>query len=149
MNYRAIIREGVKLIVNLTESPVSPLSNTQCASCNFNITENCCYEEDIFEDVEESDNLQVLFLPVRDGYVPTFEQLEIFLFHANEVISKGHKVIVHCHAGVGRTGLFLAAYLMDKYGWGPEETISKLRFYRPHSMQFNPDDVRIPFNPVV
>ncbi|KAI8622505.1 hypothetical protein BC830DRAFT_435709 [Chytriomyces sp. MP71] len=50
--------------------------------------------------------MAVLFLPIPDGSVPRFEQLDIFLKEANTTIRAGKKVIVHCQAG--KVGIHLA-----------------------------------------
>ena len=139
INYKSILAQGVGLIVNLTEAPVTPDSILECSTCNYDGQEVWC-ERDVFEDVSPEDDLQCLLLPLKDGHIPTFKQVEIFLKHAQETIVKGRKVSVHCHAGVGRTGTFLCIYLMVKYGLTPEDAIKKLRHERPQSMQFNPDD---------
>jgi len=40
--------------------------------------------------------MNVLCLPIPDGSVPKFEQLQIFLEHAQKTIKQGRKVAVHC-----------------------------------------------------
>lgn len=146
--------QGVGLVVNLTESPLRPeqqqAEDSMCESCE-NVPE--IYDDDLFHDIEPTDDLQVLFLPVSDGNIPRWEQIEIFLKEAKATIANGKRVIVHCQAGVGRTGTFLCAYLMDKYKCSAVEAIKKLRMDRPQSLQFdrvdwqtNPFKFSEPFN---
>ena len=56
-----------------------------------------------------------------------------------QVIAFTYRVI-NDSLGVGRTGTFLAIYLMEKYKLDPAEAMKILRRDRPQSMQFNPDD---------
>jgi Dual specificity phosphatase, catalytic domain len=44
---------------------------------------------------------------------------------------EGATVYVHCHAGMSRSGLVVAAYLMLKNGWGRDEALAFLRTKRP------------------
>jgi protein tyrosine/serine phosphatase len=37
------------------------------------------------------------------------------------------KVFVHCHAGVDRTGLMIAAYRMAEHGWTPEQATDEMK----------------------
>ncbi|CAB4011821.1 tyrosine phosphatase domain-containing 1-like [Paramuricea clavata] len=48
---------------------------------------------------------------------------------------QGGKVAVHCHAGLGRTGVLIACYLIYSSRITPEEAIHIVRIKRPRSVQ--------------
>lgn len=137
MHYRALSDNGVGLIVNVTENPIVPATTEYgCHKINSHEFVNGRYD-DIFDDIHPQDDLSVLFLPVRDGEVPTFEQIHRFISEAKKFIRNGKKVVVHCQAGIGRTGIMLASFLIDKYSITASVALSDLRSIRPHSLQFN------------
>lgn len=53
--------------------------------------------------------MKLVRLPVRDGQVPSSEDIQAVLAAASE---PGAKVFVNCGAGVGRTGAMVGAYLV-------------------------------------
>ncbi|KAJ3002128.1 hypothetical protein HKX48_002520 [Thoreauomyces humboldtii] len=142
-HYPALVDAGVGLIVNLTESFITPDASIMdprkavCRRCDYRHEP---YPRDLFDDLGPADDLQVLFLPMPDGSVPSYSQLQLFNTHARDFIERGKKVLVHCQAGVGRTGTFLAVYLMEKYRYSPEEALSDLRLIRPQSLRFHRTD---------
>ncbi|KAJ3235502.1 hypothetical protein HDU81_000382 [Chytriomyces hyalinus] len=180
-HWRAFREAGVGLVVNLTESPVSPprkhvrtlgdgdllfgassvwddlgTGSETALTSSPEYTGSCAkcahvdevYDADLFRDVavdanSASEGMSVLFLPIPDGSVPRFEQIDIFLKEASAAINAGKKVIVHCQAGVGRTGTFLAIFLINKYKFDPVTAISVLRRYRPQSLQFHSTDWQV------
>jgi protein tyrosine phosphatase domain-containing protein 1 len=53
----------------------------------------------------------------------------------DSLISGGGKVALHCHAGLGRTGLMIACYLVYAEGLTPEKAIEHIRHRRKKSVQ--------------
>ena len=72
-------------------------------------------------------------LPVKDFNPPTVEQLSDFIAITGELAEES-KIIIHCQAGIGRTGTFAAAYYIAK-GMPIEEAIAFVRQARWHAIQ--------------
>ncbi|MFO0802673.1 MAG: tyrosine-protein phosphatase [Gemmataceae bacterium] len=64
------------------------------------------------------------WLPDSDGRIPAEESVRQFL----EVIEnpENHPVLVHCFAGVHRTGVVCAAYRIRQQGWSAERAIEEM-----------------------
>lgn len=56
------------------------------------------------------EGLQVLYLPIPDFSVPTIDDLRQAVQQVTAYAQAGHHLVIHCSAGIGRTGL-VAAYL--------------------------------------
>ena len=101
--------QGVQLIIALTEEP--PPRNW----------------------VEEA-GLLLFHVPIEDMEPPTQEQLDRCVSAIARANSQQMGVVVHCGAGLGRTGTVLAAYLVSK-GMSTAEALARIRRLRPGSIE--------------
>lgn len=72
-------------------------------------------------------------LPVKDFNPPTVQQLMDFIDIIEELAEES-KIIIHCQAGIGRTGTFAAAYCIAK-GMTIEDAVAFIREVRWHAIQ--------------
>jgi len=76
-------------------------------------------------------------LPIVDMNVPVppFEDnWRVEGWQIAESITRGERVILHCLAGLGRTGMIAARLLVDM-GMSPEQAIVEVRRQRPRAIQ--------------
>ncbi|MCF6147239.1 MAG: protein phosphatase [Candidatus Kuenenia sp.] len=73
-------------------------------------------------------------IPIADLTPPTQEQIEEFISFVNEAVYSRRRVVVHCDAGIGRTGTMLACYLINK-GFSAKDAIAEVRKKRPGSIE--------------
>lgn len=68
-------------------------------------------------------------LPIRDRTVPEPETMVAILDTLDAALVAGHKVYVHCYAGIGRTGTVVGCYLVrhGMSGKAALDEISRLR----------------------
>jgi atypical dual specificity phosphatase len=102
-------KHGVDVLVSLTEEPVPRAWVNEAG-------------------------MMVVNVPVPDMEAPTPRQIE----HVMHVIEKANTssmgVAVHCGAGLGRTGTFLAAYFVNQ-GLNARDAVGKVRELRPGSIE--------------
>lgn len=101
--------EGVAVLVSLTETGTDPL-------------------------LAEEVGVELVHIPVQDMTAPTLHQLHRFVTTTGGHLSAGRPVGVHCLAGMGRTGTFLAAWFIWE-GMAPAAAIDHVRALRPGSIE--------------
>ena len=73
---------------------------------------NLCGEYCDLHEIQQKSGFSVYYLPIADECAPDLDAMEKALGWLETKIADGHKVLVHCRFGVGRTGTFVSAYLM-------------------------------------
>lgn len=66
-----------------------------------------------------ADRFSTTHAPIRDRHLPSEETLEIALSALRENDARGSRVVLHCNAGLGRTGIVAAAWLTRERGYDP------------------------------
>ena len=90
-------------------------------------------EEPLDEDwISEMNYLHVLS---DDMGVPSFDDLKTSVDYVHEKIQNNEPVMVHCLAGLGRTGTILACYLIKYEKMSAEDAIQHVREKRHGSIQ--------------
>ena len=82
-------------------------------------------------------------IPVKDFHPPTVDQLLEFI-RLVEQLTEGTKIVIHCQAGMGRTGTFAAAYWIAK-GMDVGEAIAKIRKARSYAIEIEQEAVLAEF----
>ena len=107
------IEQGVKSIVTIREEP---LDNDWVKDVNY------------------------LHVSSNDMGVPEFADLTFAVDFIHRRITNNEPVMVHCLAGLGRTGTILACYLIKYQKMSANEATEKVREERPGSIQSYPQE---------
>ena len=108
-----VIEQGVKSIVTVREEPL---------------------DDDWVKDVN------YLHIMSNDMGVPEFGDLTYAIDFIHRRVTNNEPVMVHCLAGLGRTGTLLACYLVKYQKMSADDAIQKVREERPGSIQSYPQE---------
>ena len=111
-----VIKQGVKSVITMTENPL-PESWVQ--------------------------NVKYFHMPTEDFSAPDMEKIDHTIDFIRERIKNGEPTMVHCAAGVGRTGTILACYLIKYHNFSVKDAIDKVRKERPGSIQSESQEIAI------
>ncbi len=85
-------------------------------------------------DVLNDLDMRYLHLPIEDFTAPALAQIREFVAFVDACLEEGRGVLVHCGAGVGRTGTMLACYLVSR-GASASQALGQVRAARPGSVE--------------
>ncbi|HEY5867220.1 MAG TPA: dual specificity protein phosphatase family protein [Candidatus Tectomicrobia bacterium] len=81
------------------------------------------------------EGFQVLYLPIPDFSVPTRDDLEQAVQQTMAYAQAGRHIVVHCSAGIGRTGLFMAYLAKRCLGLSGAEALQWVRRFIPYAVE--------------
>ena len=108
-----LLDAGVELVVSLTARPL---------------------EEDLKRQLRAME-IDYLHVPVEDFSPPTAEQMDRIYRAYRQVVKRGGAVLVHCGAGLGRTGTVLACLLGAEKRLSARAAIKRVRKVRPGAVE--------------
>jgi atypical dual specificity phosphatase len=92
---RALHGQGIRAILTLTEAPLSGFRTI---------------DDELFRDLD----IVARHVPIPDQYAPSALQAREILDFITQMEQQGRPVLVHCHAGIGRTGTVLHLYFIGR-----------------------------------
>lgn len=92
-------------------------------------------ESDMDQVALQRHGLKNTHLSIFDRKAPSASQMHMLLVRMQRLMEAGEVLAVHCKAGLGRTGLVLATWLVRDGGLGAEAAIERLRKINPGYIQ--------------
>jgi uncharacterized protein (DUF952 family) len=79
--------------------------------------------------------LEVIHRPIVDFSVPSEDELRTSIQDVLEAAQAGKRIVIHCHAGSGRTGLFVACMAKAVFQMSGREAIRWVRQFVPTAIE--------------
>lgn len=92
-------------------------------------------EKDVDQDALRRHHLANTHLPIIDCEAPSLNQMHMLLVRMQRLIEAEQVLAVHCKAGLGRTGVVLAAWLIREGGLSAEAAVERVRKVHPTYIQ--------------
>jgi protein-tyrosine phosphatase len=89
------------------------------------------------------DGLDVIYFPISDFSTPEIVALREIVHKALNLSRSGKGIVIHCHAGIGRTGMFAACMAKDGLEYSSEEAISWIREYIPGAIEIPEQEMMV------
>lgn len=89
------------------------------------------------------EGITYLHVPTEDLTAPDLEKIDETVDFIHKRIGSREPVMVHCAAGIGRTGTILAGYLIKYHKMTAKDAIKKLRDERPGSVQSESQEIAV------
>jgi protein-tyrosine phosphatase len=79
--------------------------------------------------------LEVLHLPIGDKEIPPMDEIQQAVRNCLERAREGARIVVHCRAGLGRTGTILACMAREALGMSGDQAIAWTRQQIPGAIE--------------
>jgi atypical dual specificity phosphatase len=119
---RSLHQQGIRAILTLTEQPLFA-------------------QREITPALFDAMDIVSFHIPVRDQYPPDASQVEQILETIRLMEAQHRPLLVHCHAGVGRTGTILHLYYLAQ-GQSLEQAKAKIRQKRAECILLSDEQMK-------
>lgn len=113
---QSLYEQGIRAIVSFTETPLTT-------------------QRSLSAEVLKETDITYLHAPIVDQHPPDLPTVERTHRFINSMKSQGRPVLVHCHAGIGRTGTMIHAYYIME-GMSLNDAKAKVRAAKGSSQFF-------------